>query len=253
MPETLFLKPGALITRPQPFAERTATAVAALGYQPYICPLLRFVPLAVPPATRSYDGAVFTSATVFQLGLDLRQPLDLPLYVVGSQTAVAAQAAGFSTIRHCASDVPALAAWLNAQPPKDPFSLVYYRGVHVAHDLAAMLPASMEFDQVAVYDSHVQTPSESHKRLLLGGAVQWILLYSRRTSGGLAAAINGMDDTSWCPETSVLCLSSAVMEPLYEFAWRSIEVAATPDEAAMLARLRNGLFERDGDGEQGQP
>lgn len=241
------MKQGVLITRPQPLAERTAAAVAALGYEPYICPLLQIVPLVVPSVTATYDGAIFTSATVFGLGLDLGLPADLPLYLVGAHTKSAAAEAGFMNIRHCVADVTSLAAWFNRQGFSAPQSLVYYCGVHQAHDLQALVPPAVRLHKIPVYESQIQQLTEFHRDLLLAGAVHWILLYSRRTAAALAAAIEGLDDKSWCAGTSILCLSSAVLDPLSRLGWRSIQVAETPDEPALLARLQEGWFERNGE------
>jgi uroporphyrinogen-III synthase len=243
------MKQGVLITRPHPLAERTAAAVAGLGFQPYLCPLLEIVPLPISLVTASYDGAIFTSATPFRLGVALKLPADLPLYVVGRQTGEAAREAGFLDIRHCAPDAASLAGWLNRQSFAGLQALVHYRGVHQAQDLAALLdPAKITLTSVPMYDTRVQPLQKTSIHLLLGGAVQWIMLYSRRSSVALAAAILGMEEFGWIKDTSLLCLSSAVKEPVYDLAWRGVQVAAEPDEAAMLACLQQGGAKFGGDG-----
>jgi uroporphyrinogen-III synthase len=247
------MKQGVLITRPQPLAARTAAAVAALGYVPYLSALLKIEPIPFKWPGGFFNGMVFTSATVFNLGFNFASASDIPLYLVGRQTEAAAREAGFTVIRHVAPDVTALAAWLNSQTFEAPVSLLYYRGIHQAHDLAALLSPTIGLQSVPVYDSHLQKLPETIIHRLRQREIQWIMLYSRRTSAALAAALKEMSDKSWCAGTSLLCLSSAVMAPLADLVWRDVTVAATPDEAAMLAGLQQGRFERDGDGEQDKP
>ena len=88
-----------LVTRPEPAASATATALAALGHDTVVTPLL--APALRPwtaPATLPQALLVTSANTVRHGGDALRNYQALPVFAVGAATATALRAAGFEPI-----------------------------------------------------------------------------------------------------------------------------------------------------------
>lgn len=209
------------ITRAQPGAARTARAVADLGHQPVIAPLLqrRDLPADLP----SLPAIAFTSPNAVAALARLSADRAARVFAVGDATARAARDAGFSDVTSAAGDGRALAALIAADPPA---SLLWPRAVAPAFDLGEALSGVVPVTAVAVYETvpaDVASPPTADA----------VLVHSPRAARVLAERL--------APEAAstlrLLAISPAAAAPLGALPWREIHVAAHPDETHLLAPL----------------
>ena len=98
-----------LITRPEEEYADTASMVAALGYDPVPCPMLKIetVPARFDDVTK-FQALIFTSAGALPPFCAQSDVRDIPVYAVGDVTAARARQAGFTDVKSAGADLAAL-------------------------------------------------------------------------------------------------------------------------------------------------
>ncbi len=209
------------ITRTEPGAARTARAVAALGHEPVVAPVLarRDLPATLPP----HAAVAFTSAAAVEVYARLTPDRSAAVFAVGDATARAAAEAGFAAVRSAAGDGPALAVLIAADPPA---SLLWPRAAEPAFDLAAALSGVVPVASVAVYETRSVVPMPAPD-------FDVVLIHSPRTARVLAESL----PPAAAAGRRAFALSPAVAAPLRGLPFADIHVAAHPDEVHLLAPL----------------
>lgn len=203
-----------LILRPEPGASETAARARVLGLEPILAPLfiIRTLPWTVPEGT-SFDAVLLTSANAPRhAGEGLAPFLGLPCFAVGERTAAAAHDAGFADVRVGPADGAAALAMAETQGSR---AIVHLAGRdHVALPGVTFVP---------VYEA------EEGGRLPPDAEDALVLLHSSRAArrfAELAGAKRG-------------AFRLAAISPSVAAAagrgWRSLDVAGTARDAALLA------------------
>lgn len=204
-----------LVLRPEPGATHTATAARALGLETVIVPL--FAPRALPwkaPDPSRYDAVMMTSANAARLGGPaLAAFTHLPLYAVGEATARAAHDAGFGTCTAGTNDAAALARQIAADGRM--------RVLHLAGAERTALTAAVSIEVVTVYAVEALDVA-----LPVGAAVA--LVHSPRAGCRLSALCHD-------PGAIDIVAISTAAAAASGTGWRSVTVAPSPRDAAMLA------------------
>lgn len=217
-----------LVTRPEPAAHATAAALAALGHDIILVPLLatvsrRWHPPATPP-----QALLITSANVIAHGgTALAQYHPLPTFAVGAATAAALHAAGFTDVRTSGPDVVATLAAAHAQGIT---ALLHLAG---ANRTAATPPAGLSVAVCTVYQARpaLQLP-ETAVTAFAAGQIDVVLLYSARTAQTFAT----LTDRAGVPRAT---LHIAALSPKAAASagtgWARVAIAATPTQAGLFA------------------
>ncbi|HWJ71578.1 MAG TPA: uroporphyrinogen-III synthase [Kaistia sp.] len=229
-----------LVTRPEPDASRTASTLAARGHIPILAPMLTAALLPPPSLIEPPAAILFTSVNAVRAVAawpPATLPRDLPVLTVGDRTADAARAAGFADARSADGDSAALASL--AAETLDPRAgpLLYPTLATPSGDLAARLrTAGFTVDLIEAYRM-IAAPAlpEIAQAAIVGGTLDGVLLYSRRTAETFIALAAPLK-----PHLAALafyCLSAEVAAALET---GRIRVASEPNEAALLALLEGG-------------
>lgn len=220
-----------LLTRPLEASKRFSRQVReALGPVPIvISPLLDIVFPDMPPIAAEAEVIVFTSRNGVEAWKRAAMPCDKTCYCVGDATAEAATALGFS-VSIVRQTVKELAAAILVERPQG--HIVHVHGTHVRGGLTESLGnEGLSASDVTAYDQKLCDLSDEAKKLLSGGGVVIVPLFSPRTSQHFKAV---------CPKNSVIqviAISEAAAED-----WPDAIVAETPDAAGMVAAIRAGLI-----------
>lgn len=231
--------PACLILRPGTAAEETARRVAALGWRPVVLPSRTVELLDARIAPRPWQAITVTSAKALhglaRMGEDFDPRLkDLPVLAVGDATAAAARQLGWLDSRSAASNVAGLCDLVlgTLQPLDGP--VLYPRGRVVAGDLEGCLSAAgFSVDAPVVYETRRIDGFGPALRALLETDSGSILVHAPSAARDLADAAVDVRTGAW----TAVCISPAVAEVLAAAGWAPIAVAASPDEAALLASL----------------
>lgn len=232
-----------IVTRPEPDASRTAQALAALGHEAILSPMLDIFPVRDVRLPRQAWQAVLATSSNAVRALsahpDRGALLGLPLLAVGDRTALEARRAGFDAARSAGGaldDLLALAA-IDLDPAAGP--LLYAAGDVQSEDLAGLLRArGFAVETAIVYRA------EPRKRLsgaagqaLRDGSADGVLLYSRRSAGAFALALRAAGLAPLAEHIACFCLSAAIAEPLAAVSIGPIRVAARPEQISLFALL----------------
>jgi uroporphyrinogen-III synthase len=228
-----------LVTRPKDDAARTARALEARGHQVLLAPLMRIEPVGAD-LRGPWAAALITSANAARALREHRRREDilgLPVFAVGERSAEAARAAGFADVVSAdgaLADLARLVAARRAGVGGAP--LIYLAGEDRAGDLAAELEVhGIDVRTVAVYRARVADALPDDAARALGvGAIDGVLHYSRRSAETFLRLADKAGLLNAAVGLGHYCLSAEVAVPLAENGAARVEVAAAPNETALL-------------------
>jgi uroporphyrinogen-III synthase len=123
------------------------------------------------------------------------------------------------------------------QPAPDESDLLHIHGRHVTGDLAGRLTSkAYRIRSAAVYEAvAAETLTAGTRNRIADGTIDAILFFSPRTMRTFVTLVQEAALADRCERIVAICLSSAVAEAGSALAWHSVEIAETPDRAAILA------------------
>jgi uroporphyrinogen-III synthase len=224
------------VTRPEEDAGPLRAKLEALGHDVTVTPLLEISPrgdVTIPHLP--WQAVAVTSANGIR-ALALPHGLEsIRTLTVGPQSLKAALAAGLTAEAH-GGDVNGLAAFIrgNLDPAKGP--ILYLSGAETAGDLEAQLKAAgFACHRLVLYDAVPACTLGETGGAMRSRLVDAVMLYSPRSAKIWRGLVETERLDAQAAEIRHLCLSRNVAAVLPE-AWAKA-VAASPDEAAMLALL----------------
>jgi uroporphyrinogen-III synthase len=229
-----------LVTRPEPGASATAQRLQDMGFAPHVAPLLTIAPIAaaLPPAEGLRAIVVASQHAVPPLPPSHR---GLPLFAVGEATAEVARRHGFSLVISADGDASALAALVahSIAPCGQPLLLA--AGLGQGHLLARLLAESgFAVERCEVYAAYPVRSLPEVARIMIGGHRQGrVLLFSRETALCLSRLIQETNLLAGFTKLDLAAISRPVAEAAGDLPWRTIRVAMTPTETAVLGLLHD--------------
>lgn len=236
-----------LVTRPEPHAAGTAAALAALGHEPVLSPMLTVVPRAdiaigvddAAALALTSRTAVAATAALARARPDLAPLFAIPVFTVGAATAVAARAAGFEQVLSADGAVADLVRLIRLHIRPHDGTILHLGGAVRAGDLAGDLAGTgYAVSTIVVYRAvpamRLSAPAAA---ALAAGRLDAALVYSERTAAALAAAAAAAGLAAALARLPCLGLSAAVLEPLAAAGVRDLRAAAAPNENALFALL----------------
>jgi uroporphyrinogen-III synthase len=224
-----------LITRSEPGASETAERLSAMGLLPIVEPVFAIEPL--PDVTLPvFDALAFTSANGVRVLATLSPRRDALVFCVGARTADAAREAGFGDVRSADGDVSALAVLIQSELPAGKF-LLHSGNEETRGDLVGQLTdRGISAGFLATFRA---IPASAAGRMLaahLRGQPQFdaVTIHSPRAAKILFGFLH--PDSASAANLNVAAISAAAAEPLRDVA-RRVEIAAAPNEAALLKAL----------------
>lgn len=227
-----------LVTRPEPDASETVARLGAIGITGIPAPMLEHQTLrgSLPDAD-GFAAIAVTSANALRALRErgvLNSYLKLPLYAVGGRTAAVAKALGFTNVTHAQGGFSALAELLAHSKLKGP--IFYPSARELAGDLAKSLAPYGRM--VITAEVYAMNPVEAMPLRAAGelatGAIDAVLLYSRRTAETFVKLADAHIDKLERRQLGMLCLSEAVAAPLVDAHFVRVSLAEQPSEEAMM-------------------
>lgn len=234
----------ALVTRPREDAAGLVAALRARGIEPLLEPLLRIerTPDATTTLATALPGAqaaLFTSANGVRAFGAVTSRRDLPAFAVGDATAAAARSAGFARIESAGGDVRALAALVMRRLDPAAGVLIHAAASAVAGDLAGELTrAGFTVRRLRLYEAiAVSRFAIEVYDALAEGKIELAIFFSPRTAETFVTLAREAGIGDRTAAMAAVVLSPAVAAALGSLRWQRIEVAAAPNETALLKAL----------------
>jgi uroporphyrinogen-III synthase len=206
------------VFRPDCGASRTVERAHRLGLSVTAVPLFTVEPVEwSAPDPHDFDGILLTSANALKMGgTQLEHLRGLPVHTVGETTAVAAEVEGFGVASRGKGGVDDLLGGLAA-------------GMRLLHlcgeDRRTPEAPRQEISAVTVYKTRPLTPASLEE---LSGQVAAV--HSRRAAERLAQLVDERQRAT----IRVAAISEAAARAVGP-GWEQIEVAALPNDSALLA------------------
>jgi uroporphyrinogen-III synthase len=230
-----------LLTRPEPDAQRTATALRAQGHDVITAPLLRIEPAAdAQIGTGPWAAVLITSANAahaLSAHAAVTQLRALPVFAVGRRSADAMGVAGFADVTSADGNVSDLARLVAArmQPAA---ALLYLTGEDRAGDLAGDLRArGFAVETAVIYRAIAATGLPPAAADALASGIDGVLHFSRRSAEAYVDAAQATGVLANALKPVHFCLSAQVAEPLVQAGAADIRIAERPNEAVLIALI----------------
>jgi uroporphyrinogen-III synthase len=211
-----------------------------MGFAPQLASLLKVESsrFELPPADRLCAILVASQHALPPLPAS---HFGVPLFAVGDATAEVARQHGFLHVTSAGGDAEALAALVarSLAPGGPPVLLAAGRGQ--GHHLAERLAASgFAVERRVVYAARaVDVLPEVARAMIATNRAGWVLLFSRETALCLSRLTQETDLLAGFSTLQLAAISRPVAEAVRGLPWRSIHVAMTPTETAVLALLND--------------
>lgn len=211
------------VTRTAPDAQATAERLKDLGHEAVVAPLLEVRNLGdVKLDLKGVTALAFTSRNGVAAFAVLTRRRNFPVYTVGEATARAAHAAGFGAVSSANGALAELVALIALHPPKR--RLLWVGPTEPAGDLAAALaPHGVSCTLLPVYET-VETGA------VPPSGIDAVMVHSPKAARVLARRLSPRDTQP----LRLLAISAHAAEPLSHLPFTSVEIAASPDETALL-------------------
>lgn len=229
-----------IVIRPQPGADATAAAAAALGLDARVFPLFEIQGIPwTPPERQDVDALLIGSANaVRHAGPGLAKFLDKPVYAVGQATAAACRAAGLTVAALGSGGLEGVLGGITK----------HHRLLRLAGREHIVLhpPAGVELVERIVYASDPVPLPAPLVQLLEQPAV--VMLHSATAAEHFAAECDrrGVDRA----RIALVTIGPRVT-PACGSGWARIATAAAPDDAALLAQAYHLCQNPDGSPDAG--
>jgi uroporphyrinogen-III synthase len=231
-----------LVTRPQPDAERSAAALRARGHATVVAPLLRIETVdGVEIGSGPWTAILVTSANAAAaVARHRRFPelKNLPVLAVGERSAQAMRDMGFADVISAGGGMGELTRLAAGRLTRGA-RLLYLAGAERSGDLAGDLAArNFAVQTVVIYRALAAEALPPAAAEALAAGIDGVLHFSKRSAEAYvkAAQAAGFID-SGINNPVHFCLSAQVAEPLIQAGAAKVRVAASPDEAALLALI----------------
>lgn len=229
-----------LLTRPRQDSEATARLLAEHNIEAVIAPLIEISDIA--GVSLDLDGVqalLVTSANGVRALARATPRRDIPVFAVGDASSAVAAQSGFGQVTSADGDVAALAALARDRLAPEDGALMHVAGSAVAGDLAGDLAThGFTVRRAQLYRAQIadKLPAAA-QNALNDGDIDAALFYSPRTAAQFAKLVIESGLQPVCRNMFAACLSSAVAEAIADLPFAEIRIAASPDQAALIAIL----------------
>ena len=216
------------------------TLLVAQGHEGVPAPLLDIEYLTGETVnTQGVQALLFTSTNGVRAFAKRSQARTILALCVGDRTAAQAKAENFIAVQSAKGNVEELAALVKATVETKDGILLHPAGTSVAGDLAADLQAAgYSYRRAVLYTAHkAKILPEPISQTLQTGDVDGVLMYSPRTAQAFSKLVINAHLGHTLRQVSAYCLSPAVADQIADLEWKSISVAAQPNQDALLALL----------------
>ena len=232
----------ALVTRPREEAEALAAVLAARGIDAVIEPMLqiRFRDVA-PLDLAGVQAFLCTSGNGVEALARATGERWLPLLAVGAATAARARDGGFADVASAAGDVGDLVRLAAERLRPEQGKLLHAAGSVIAGDLAGALSArGYCVERQILYEARsAEALTPMTLRALRSGSIDFALFFSPRSAAVFVRLAKAAGVAQSCAIITAVSISAAADAALAELPWRRREVAARPDQAALLEALED--------------
>lgn len=227
-----------LVTRPESDAERTAAALRQRGHVVVTASLLRIEAILDAPIDAEHWSAILITSANAAAAIALHKRksalFDFPVFTVGDRSAEAMRAAGFANVVSAGGAVADLMR-LVVERLKPEAPLLYLAGEDRAGDVAGDLGTKgFVVRTIVLYRAVLAAVLPQDAADALAAGLDGVLHFSRRSAEAYVESARAANLLSRAIEPAQFCLSEQIAAPLRRAGAGRVDVAARPNEAALI-------------------
>lgn len=231
-----------VITRPANVAQSFASLLNS-NVKTLIAPALEYSPLRYSlPSLERCDRLVFTSAQAVKIFARHTETHNIPVLVVGPQTAETARACGYKHVKSANGNVHDLVHTLKTQKQYATLhNLLYVSGKQVTGDLKKMLNGTpLSVSSLCVYDMKfvkelpIQTIQAFENK-----KINSVCFFSKRSAQAFLKQIGRAKLTDMLQTVKALCISTSVLECVQVLRWKNTYTCKHPDRDHMIKLIHD--------------
>ncbi|HEX3942838.1 MAG TPA: uroporphyrinogen-III synthase [Rhizomicrobium sp.] len=229
-----------LVTRPAEEGERLARLLRERGHESILSPAMDIQLEDGPDLSFETAQAILvTSANGVRALAQRTRKRNVPLFVVGPQTAEAARSAGFVSVRDAKGDSRVLAQNVRQWAFPGGGSLVYAAGDAITDDLVCtLLQQGFDVEVLRLYRANERAMlSDTAAAGLASDAIDAVMLFSPRSARAFVRQVLRAGLQKNCEKILALCISPAAAAALFPLHFAHIQIAAEPNRNSMLDML----------------
>lgn len=233
-----------LLTRPENDSIGVRDALADMGIDSVIAPLLRIENIPGPDiATDNLQGFLVTSANGVRALAKRTDNRDLPVYAVGDATARAAREIGFGAVTSASGDVDDLATLVTHACEPTSGSFYHAAGTITAGDLSGRLQrAGFDVVRGKIYEAKtVDKLPESAETALKDKLINGVVIFSPRTAQTFTHVVKQAGLIENLKDIQLIALSQNVQNAA-GMGWGEIIVAESPTQESLLNAIRTCYY-----------
>ena len=226
-----------LVTRPPEDARETEAQLRSRGHDAVVAPLLTVRFHAGPAIDLTNVQAILaTSANGMRAIARRTERRDLPVFAIGSATALSAKSAGFSDVKSADGDAIDLAKAIPSWASPESGDLLHASGVEGEGRLAKALTASgFRVRTEFLYDvAAVSTLPTAIADELLANRIDAVMLFSSRSAQVFAKCVADAGLAARVANLLCLCISKATASGLAPLNPSNVRIAEHPNQASLL-------------------
>ena len=231
------------MTRPQPDADRFAAALAEVGVDARVAPLMTVeIDRTATPDLSGCAAIAVTSANGVRALARLTGDRRLPVWAVGPASATEATAQGFAVAGVGGGNVESLADAMGNALAAD--GRVYHAaGADVAGDLAKLLAKrGIACTREVLYRAEIpDVLPPDIAAALANGDVDGAVFFSPRSASSFVRLVRDAGQAAACAGLTAYALSPAVAAACGTIAWRRVREARAPTQEALIDIIRADL------------
>lgn len=232
-------RPKVLVTRAEPGAQQTAQRLRRRGYSALVSPAIILGTVTPPPVLPlgSAGGLIFTSANGVRFFAGASGRRDLTAWCVGPATARAAHDAGFGHIQNARGNADDLAILIRHKARRKAGPLIHVANEAAAGELAARLRGD---DFEVIFASLYKAMPASKLKPMAAKSLKTcdlhaVLVHSAKGARAFARLAKSFDVSA----VRLVAVSEKAAQPALQLGWLSIDIAAAPNETALIAALES--------------
>lgn len=245
-------RPVILITRPEPGASDFAKQAAIAGFDPLVEPIstLEFLPVELGDVD-NFQALLLTSVNGVRALSVRTENRSIPIFTVGSATARAAKAAGFSYVESADGTGADLSQMVARRLCPSSGSLLHVSGTEVGFDPATSLQSEgFSVKRATLYRVRpANTLRSSFKTALQSHSIAYATFFSPQSSKTFVKLLVKASLIGAVTRIVAVAISENAAEPLEALSWRETLIAENPTSASVLmAAVSHALNPRSEDG-----
>lgn len=235
-----------LLTRPYQQSLETKRQLEDIGCRVFIEPVLEIAPIEYSHEIYKRSKAFAVTSIHASSEIAKQEDIDrnLPVYAVGSATAMPLKDAGFTRTFEAEGHAASLLTLIKEKHESPKELITYLSGWHITQDIARVLAMQgFEAQRVISYKANAaKNISEATKVKIINGEIDIVIFMSFRTAFIFQKLCKQIHLNSYLQNICAVVLSQNVARGLNQTSWKNLIITEKPSQNSLITKISQVLM-----------